>query len=127
MRKVVAYDRSITFVSDRNPGLVEGVAHIFPSAHHAFCLQHLKENLRDKFSGGYTNEFRQRMGILLRECAYVSTIPVFHVKLQALRHGGGSNVDRFLSGLSHDRWSKAYFKGNRYGEMCSNVSESFNS
>ena len=127
LRKVVAYDRSVTFVSDRNPGLVDGVADVFPFAHHAFCLQHLKANLRDKFSGGYTNEFRERMVLLLRECAYAPTVPVFHAKLQVLRQEGGSNVDRFLSGLCHDRWSNAYFKGHRYGEMCSNASESFNS
>ena len=64
LRKVVAYDRSITFVFNMNPGLAEGVAHVFPFAHHAFCLQHLKENLRDKFSAGYTNEFREKDGFV---------------------------------------------------------------
>ena len=81
LRKVVAYDHSITFVSDRNPSLVEGIAHGFPFAHHAFCLQHLKANLRDKFSRGHTNEFREMIVMLLHECAYAPTIPIFHMKL----------------------------------------------
>ena len=121
------YDRSITFVSDKNPGLVEGVAHVFTFSYHALCLRHLKANLRDKFLGGHTNEFREMMVMLLCECAYAPTVPILHTKLQALRREGGSNVDRFISRNSNDRWSNAYFKGDRYGEMCSNASESFNS
>ena len=78
-------------------------------------------------SGGYTNEFRERMVMMLRECAYAPTIPAFHAKFHALRNEGGSNVDKFLSGMTHERWSNAYFKGQRYGEMCSNAAESFNS
>ena len=65
--------------------------------------------------------------MMLQECAYAPTIAAFHAKLQALRHEGGSNVDRFLSGLPHERWSNAYFKGQWYGEMCLNAAESFNS
>ena len=127
LRKVLVSDRTITFISDRNPSLIEGVSSVFHFAHHAFCLQHPKVNLRDKLSGGYTNEFRERMVMMLREWAYAPTIDTFHAKLQALRREGGSNVDRFLCGLPHERWSNAYFKGQRYGEMCSNATESFNS
>lgn len=36
-------------------------------------------------------------------------------------------MDRFLLGPPHYWWSNAYFKGRRYGEMCSNAAESFNS
>ena len=54
LRKVVGSDRTITFISDRNQGLIEAVSSVFYFAHHAFCLQHLKENLRDKLSSGYT-------------------------------------------------------------------------
>ena len=44
-----------------------------------------------------------------------------------MRCEAGSNVDRFLRRLPHERWRNAYFKGQRYREMCSNAAESFNS
>ena len=47
----MAYDRPITFISDRNSGLLEGVARVFLFANHDFYLQHLKANLRDKMLG----------------------------------------------------------------------------
>ena len=127
LRKVVGSDCTITFIYNRNPGLIEAVSSVFHFAHHAFCLQHLKANLRDKLSRGYMNEVRERMVMMFRECAYAPTIDAFHANQQALRREGGSNVDRFLCGSPRERWSNAYFKGQRYGEMCSNAAKSFNS
>ncbi|KAL7254975.1 hypothetical protein ACSBR1_009185 [Camellia fascicularis] len=42
---VVDSSRNLTFVSDRNAGLLQSMPIIFPSAHHAFCLLHLQMNL----------------------------------------------------------------------------------
>ncbi|XP_028080857.1 uncharacterized protein LOC114282111 [Camellia sinensis] len=48
LTKVVSSARTLTFVFDRNAGLLESFPTVFPSAHHAYCLQHLQANLRDK-------------------------------------------------------------------------------
>ncbi|KAL7214473.1 hypothetical protein ACSBR1_026811 [Camellia fascicularis] len=48
LANVVPSDRTFTFVSDRNVGLIEAMPTFFPTSHHAFCLQHLQRNLRDK-------------------------------------------------------------------------------
>ena len=127
LSNVLDQSRVVTFVSDRNLGLLEAMPKIFPNAHHAFCLQHLKGNMRDKLSGGrFSNVFRERMVRLLRECAYAPTQSLFNEKIEALRRQGGSNVERFLSNLPYEHWTNAYFSGKRYGEMCSNAAESFN-
>ncbi|KAL7247465.1 hypothetical protein ACSBR2_002388 [Camellia fascicularis] len=41
-------DRPLTFTSDRTAGLLKAMPTIFPNTEHAFCLQHLKKNLRDR-------------------------------------------------------------------------------
>lgn len=41
--------RKITFISDRNKGLLESVQNVFPDAYHAFCLHHLKQNVNSKY------------------------------------------------------------------------------
>ncbi|XP_028070019.1 uncharacterized protein LOC114272493 [Camellia sinensis] len=109
---VVKTDKTITFISDRHTGVLESIPTTFPYAHQAFCLQHLQWNLQDKIR--YTNKMH-RVDLLsrFRECAYASTITTFN-----------SSIERFkISG----RQVATAFLGDRYGEICSNVAESFNS
>ncbi|KAL7207788.1 hypothetical protein ACSBR1_029688 [Camellia fascicularis] len=46
--KIVDEGRTLTFVSDRNIGLLQSMTNVFPSSHHAFCLLYLQMNLRDR-------------------------------------------------------------------------------
>ncbi|GMP36401.1 hypothetical protein CsSME_00008541 [Camellia sinensis var. sinensis] len=70
--QVVSSARTLTFVLDRNIGLLESLPAVFPSAHHADCLQHLQTNLRDKLRWV---DNRVRFGLMakLRECVYAPT------------------------------------------------------
>ncbi|KAF6150865.1 hypothetical protein GIB67_020948 [Kingdonia uniflora] len=46
------YDHSsLVFVSDRNPSIISTVGEIFGSVRHAYCLKHLKENLKSFLRG----------------------------------------------------------------------------
>ncbi|KAL2486051.1 SWIM-type domain-containing protein [Abeliophyllum distichum] len=127
LRSIVQSTRELTFVSDRNVGLMEALPKAFPTSNHFFCLQHLKENLRDKFSGGgFSNSYRERMVWLFRECAHAPTIALFNQKLEVLKREGGAIVQRFLDVLPFENWSNAHSVGCRYGEMSSNAAESFN-
>ncbi|CAL2264952.1 unnamed protein product [Prunus armeniaca] len=71
-------------------------------------------NVGQKFEGGVV-EFRNKL------CK-----SQIEVNMRNLKHEGGAPVMTFLD-LPKESWSYAYFKGNRYGEMCNNASESFNS
>ncbi|CAL5378075.1 unnamed protein product [Camellia sinensis] len=53
--KAVGSGRRLTFVSDRQHGLLDAFSVVFPNAHHAYCLNHLKRNLIDKLVGLRTN------------------------------------------------------------------------
>ncbi|XP_034210737.1 uncharacterized protein LOC117623844 [Prunus dulcis] len=119
--------RTITFISDHNKGLTEAVSNMFPTSHHAFCLQHLKQNLLSKYPSTYGKFFRDHIVDLFLKCAYAPTKAAFEVNMRNLKHEGGAPVMTFLEDLPKESWSYAYFKGNRYGEMCNNASESFNS
>ncbi|XP_028072694.1 uncharacterized protein LOC114274911 [Camellia sinensis] len=95
--KVVDGKCQITFISDRNLSLLEAMPKVFPSAHHSYCLQHLKSNLRDRIKG-INNGFRDHLISSLGDCAYEPTV----------------------SKLKEEEW------GMRYGKMTSNAAESFN-
>ncbi|CAN6719046.1 unnamed protein product [Malus baccata var. baccata] len=117
--------RTITFVSDQNKGLVEAVSNIFPTSHHAFCLQNLKQNLLSKFPTTYGKFFQDLIVDLFSKCAHAFTKATFEVNLRNLKHEGGAPVMTFLEDLPKEKWLHAYFKGNQYSEPCNNVSETF--
>ncbi|GMP68242.1 hypothetical protein CsSME_00027917 [Camellia sinensis var. sinensis] len=88
---VVSSARTLTFVSDRNIGLLESLPAVFPSAHHAYCLQHLQENLRDKLRWV---DNRVHFGLMakLRECAYAPIEASFQKHWTKLKGTGRSEI-----------------------------------
>ncbi|KAM2557306.1 hypothetical protein TB2_014438 [Malus domestica] len=61
-------------------------------------------------------------------CAYAPTPEAFDVHLRVLKDEDGSIMRTFLDSLLKENWSNASFEGaSMYGEMWSNVAESFNS
>ncbi|KAM2879428.1 hypothetical protein FF1_014926 [Malus domestica] len=115
------------FVSDRNKGLIESMATVFPHSHHAFCLEHLKRNVFGKYPIGCGKIFKDHIVHLFCKCAYAPTSEAFDMHLRVLRDEGGFVMRTFLDSLPKENWSNAFFEGVRYGEMWSNVAESFNS
>ncbi|XP_028121788.1 uncharacterized protein LOC114319014 [Camellia sinensis] len=124
--KVVGSSRRLTFVSDRQYGLLDALSVVFSNAHHPYCLNHLKRNLIDKLVGFRTNYKLSLMKILVK-CAYAPTVASFQNYMEKLRRiTGNGRVDSMLDGLQNDKWANTFFRGKRYGEMSSNVAESYN-
>ncbi|XP_012844569.1 PREDICTED: uncharacterized protein LOC105964607 [Erythranthe guttata] len=121
----ISSDRVLTFVSDRQHGILEAVKNIFPNCYHAFCLLHLENNLRYKLSG-MSSSYRDVLVSQLIACAYAPTKEIFHEKLQKFKIDGSWKVVDFLSDLPFKNWANAYFEGHRYGELYSNAVESWN-
>ncbi|XP_028052873.1 uncharacterized protein LOC114257311 [Camellia sinensis] len=123
--KVVNGKRQITFISDRNLGLSETMPKVFPSAHHSYCLQHLKNNLKD-WMKGINNRFRDHLVSSLDDYAHEPTVVRFHEKLEKLKDKGKQRVHNFFKDLAPEHWGNSYFRDMRYWEMTSNTAESFN-
>ncbi|XP_028102064.1 uncharacterized protein LOC114301307 [Camellia sinensis] len=100
--KVVDDKRQITFISDRNLGLLEAMS---------------KNNLRDRMKG-IDNGFRDHSISSLGDCAYEPTVVGFHEKLEKLKEKGKQQAHSFFKELAPE--------GIRYREMTSNAAESFN-
>ncbi|KAI8552166.1 hypothetical protein RHMOL_Rhmol06G0244400 [Rhododendron molle] len=119
--------RSIVFVSDRNAGIKATVPRVFPSGFHGYCLYHLKNNLRGRLTGG-RNKYKERVIGLFSLCAYAPNEMKFNEEMARLKKAGGeSRITNFLADLPYEHWANAFFPGQRYGEMWSNLAECFNS
>ena len=117
--------RNLTFISDRQKRLLEAVPEVFPNSYHAFCLNHLRANVKDKLAG-LPAPFKDGLDKLFRKCAYAPTVTFFQQNVHKLRQFGGNRLHDFLDDLPPHNWANAYFRGRRYGEMTSNAAESFN-
>ena len=126
LKGILDPNRIVVFMSDRNIGLVQAMPQVFPNAMHGYCLLHLKRNLRNRLKGKRSTT-REQIVDLFSQCAYAPTIQLFDELVAALRFEGGREVDRFLSDLPYEHWANAHFPGQRYGEMYTNIAESFNS
>ncbi|XP_026416277.1 uncharacterized protein LOC113311688 [Papaver somniferum] len=117
--------RVLTFISNRHEGLIQGIRDVFPTFYHAWCYQHLKNNVRSK-TNKKKGEHCAAMG-LFKECLYSSTHEGFDQGMQKLKDMGCDGLHKFLSEIPVECWSNAHCMGCRYGDMCSNIAESFNS
>ncbi|XP_026377973.1 uncharacterized protein LOC113272337 [Papaver somniferum] len=111
--------RVLTFISDRHEGLIQGIRDVFPTFYHAWCYQHLKNNVRSK-TNKKKGEHCAAMG-LFKECFYSSTHEGFDQGMQKLKDMGSDGLHKFLSEIPVECWSNAHCLGCRYGDMCSNI------
>ncbi|KAL7264464.1 hypothetical protein ACSBR1_002423 [Camellia fascicularis] len=111
---------------DGNQGLLKALAEVFPFSSHSFCLMHLKTNLKTYLSVK-SRESKEYLLTLFSRCVYAPTIELFNELFEEFKGRCGRSVEKFLEDLPNEYWCNAYFQGKRYGEMCTNVVESFNS
>ncbi|XP_028066342.1 uncharacterized protein LOC114269247 [Camellia sinensis] len=108
LANVVNRQRTLTFVSDRHAGLLESIPIIFPTAKHAFFLQHLQRNLQDKLR--YVNSsYRSVMLAKFRACACAPTVAAFNQRMEEFTKCGRKVVPAFLKDLPPHYWANAYF------------------
>ncbi|KAH7850764.1 hypothetical protein Vadar_002666 [Vaccinium darrowii] len=91
----------------------------------------VKKELKLKYGvdhmGGLETKRKKHIMALFHRCAYAPTVTEFDKLLSKLKADGGQKVIDFLSTLANDHWCHPYFVGKRYGELTSNLVESFNS
>ena len=110
----------ITFLSDRQKGLLEGVGTWFPASAHAYCLRHLVDNFSKKYK-------HKDLTKLLWEAARATTEEEFHTACNAMRAINSMRVDWLFNNAHPMHWATVYFLGRRYGHLTSNIAESLNS
>lgn len=120
---VRAQQRTVTFVSDRHNGLVRSVKELFPDSPHCFCMNHLVSNVEKHYPGF----MKPHMVKKLKDLAHCCVRDDFDVLVQEFRDEGGAWAKDFMDNLPRERYSIAWFDGQRWGEMTNNMSESFNS
>ncbi|XP_039117893.1 uncharacterized protein LOC120253679 [Dioscorea cayenensis subsp. rotundata] len=119
------YDKIITFISDRSKGLINVVMKVFPSSPHAYCLRHLQANFY-KTSSGLGKALKDECCSLIVKVAYAYTSAEYEDAVHALSLASIQAHNWLFNKSDMGHWCNYLFKGPRWGEMYSNVAESFN-
>ena len=116
LRLILNLSRRITFISDRHPGIIDGINNVFPNNFHGYCLLHLKFNLMHKLNG-VQSKLRSWLVYMFTEYAYAPNLNIYLEKLDAWTSKGGQKVKDFFKDIPIHNWCNAYFKGQHYREM----------
>ncbi|KAL4018522.1 hypothetical protein IC575_022120 [Cucumis melo] len=110
---------NLGFVTDRKTCFAKGILSVFPSAFHDLCVQHLSQNLHDKYKNDTVATLFYNASRTYRESTFVEAWR----HLLAFPNGSG----KYLNDVGIARWSRVHCPGRRYNMMTTNIAESMNS
>ncbi|KAL4282037.1 hypothetical protein GQ457_03G025760 [Hibiscus cannabinus] len=109
----------VSFMTDKQKGLVEGLPEIFPHSEHRTCVRHLYMNFKLKFTGKALKD-------ALWKAARATYLREFEVALAELKTLS-PKAHEWLAGKDPRNWSKSHFSCNSKCDMVlNNLYESFN-
>ena len=112
---------ALTFLSDRQKGILEAVSDEFPSSHHGYCLKHLEQCFKN--TGFKSKDLCSQLWKIAR----ATTQETFDKAVADMR-GMNPRSWQWLETNAHPaHWAELFFEGRRYGHLTSNISESLNS
>ncbi|KAK8636569.1 hypothetical protein V6N13_124314 [Hibiscus sabdariffa] len=108
-------NHNITFISDKQKGLMEALAEVFPSATHRTCVRHLYNNFKGK-----------HLKDLLWKAARATYQKEFEDAMAELK-AVSNDAFNWLNGNDPSQWSKSHFSSFCKSDMLlRNLSECFN-
>lgn len=124
LQSVVSMSQSITFVADRQNGISESLAEIFQNCHHAYCLHHLTENLKNNLKGPFTQEVIRVIVTQFYDAAYAPTLEGFRKCTESIKNISPEAYEWVVQS-EPEHWANAFFRGSRHNHLTSDIAESF--
>lgn len=118
--------RCITIVADREKGLRESIAEIFPNgeAYHVYCLRYLSEQLIRDLKGPSSHEVKRLLVEDLYSTAYAPRPDGFHRCIENIKNIS-TEAYNWIMQSEPEHWANAYLPAARYNHMTSNFGELF--
>jgi hypothetical protein len=109
----------LTFLSDRQKGLLKSITRMFPESAHGLCVNHLKENLK-------LVDNRLPLNRLVFKLTKAKSKNQYENILQEIKEIS-VKAEEYLRGIDPTEYVDCFFAGKRFGHYTSNISESLNS
>ncbi|XP_062086060.1 uncharacterized protein LOC133792159 [Humulus lupulus] len=118
LKETIGQVEDLAFVSDRRASITHALETIFLDAYHGACYHHIGMNVIAEFKTDHCH-------VLMYNAAYAFRKSEFHAHFEKIKSKDPA-IAQYLEGMGFDKWSRAYFPGNRYNIMTRNYAESFN-
>ncbi|XP_013694559.1 protein FAR1-RELATED SEQUENCE 6-like [Brassica napus] len=118
LRLVYGDREDLAIISDRHKSIRKSVRKVFPLAHRGICNYHLHQNLLKKYKDSSTLN-------LVKKAAKVYRVSEFIALFDEIRRENPA-IAAYLEKADVRLWSRAFFQGDRYDIMTSNIVESIN-
>ncbi|XP_056864034.1 uncharacterized protein LOC130511179 [Raphanus sativus] len=119
LKLVVADERSLAFVSDRNGSLCKAIENVYPLSQHGICIHHLLNNVVTHYIG------KGLVGLIAK--ASKSYRVVDYEKLFHAVCNISPAIGKYLTDAEVGKWARCQFPGYRYDMRTTNPAESINS
>ncbi|KAL0557074.1 hypothetical protein IC582_005592 [Cucumis melo] len=110
---------NLGFMTDRKTCFSKGISSVFPSAFHGLYVQHLTQNLHDKYKNDTVATLFYNASRTYRESTFLEALR----NILAFPNGSW----KYLNDVGIARWSRVHSPGRRYNMMTTNIGESMNS
>ncbi|XP_060200287.1 uncharacterized protein LOC132628524 [Lycium barbarum] len=117
---IVPNSLDFCIISDRHLSIKKAIRDVYTNAHHGVCTRHLCERMSGRFHNGSFEKFFYR-------AAKAYTSEVFYDHFSEIQRVATNVADCLRDEVGFDKWSRAFFRGNRFEVLTSNIAESFNS
>ncbi|XP_071700503.1 uncharacterized protein [Rutidosis leptorrhynchoides] len=94
---------NITFMSDRQKGIIAAEENLYPNAEHRFCLRHIQQNMKTQWNGKAYKDHLWR-------CPTATTVPQFEHCMQE-RKNFNEGCWKYLVKVQPKHWARSHFSG----------------
>ncbi|XP_022874159.1 uncharacterized protein LOC111392982 [Olea europaea var. sylvestris] len=116
--EVIGKVDDLAFVTDRGQSIINGIAEVFPDAHHGYCIYYIQGNLKTRYRG-------KDIVLLFRRVTEAYSIEECNMYMVEIGSKSFPAWD-YLAIMGIEHWVRSYFPGRRYNMITSNNAKSLN-
>ncbi|XP_044464210.1 uncharacterized protein LOC123194837 isoform X2 [Mangifera indica] len=124
LRSAVSTSQPITFVTDKQKGLMKPVLDVFENAHHGYSIFHLLDEFMINLKGPFRGQGKNALPVNFLAAAQTARIDVFRNSLEQIKCVS-SGAYEWLIQIEPEYWTNAIFKGETYHQITFDVAESY--
>lgn len=114
----------LTFVSDREKALENSVLEVFENAHHGYSIYNLLENFKKNFKGPFHGDGKGSLPGSFVAAAHAVRMDAFKMHMEQIKRVSSTAYDWVLQ-IEPKYWTNAFFKGEHYNHVTTNVVEPY--